>query len=66
MSPDVDARTGLFSEACWAFVRGETAAKPTAAAFNLHPFLAEAVGRMIGVDIERRAHRQTAQKLDLL
>ncbi len=59
---NVDELTGKFAEACWAFKRGETAAKPTSEAYGLHPFLGEAIGRMAGVDIERKPKAQQTMK----
>ena len=57
---NVDERCGKFAEACWAFKRGETAAKPVPE--DLHPFLAEAVARSIGVTVERKTHQAAEQQ----
>ncbi len=57
---NVDELTGKFAEACWAFKRGETAAKPVPE--DLHPFLAEAVARSIGVTVERKTQQAMKQQ----
>lgn len=44
---DVDFRTGLFAESCWAFIRGERPTMPTNVEFDLHPYLANNVTALI-------------------
>jgi len=64
---DVDQRTGAFAEACWAFIRGQRASKPTAEEFGLHPFTANNVARLIGItaQTQRRIEEREQQQFTL-
>ena len=65
MKPDDDQRTGAFADCCWQFVRGERPTMPTAAEFNLHPFLADNVARLIVAKERRRRRVREPKQMEL-